>query len=199
MAVRGWVMLGLALAGLGLLPGCEGAEGRAVATVQRLVACEERGDQACVVAVLDLDRKAEGLLGAVYRGARPGPQAAFRELLGRLVLKSITLRKKFFAGGRGAFEAKVGDAGLVTVTQRAPAGDFAFVYLVDAKAGRVLERGHERGGVKADPQVVVRRFVEEWRQRAGVEPTLDDYLKEFEGFVEGRTLRTWKVPGRGKR
>ncbi len=187
------------LVGLGLLVGCGGTEERALEAVKDLQRCEAKGDPACVAAALDLDRKARELLGPLYGTAGEGQRAAFRELLARLVVKSITLRKRQFPQGPGTLEAKAEEGGLVTVTETAPGGRFAYVYLVDPGAGRVLDRGHSSDGRRADPGLVVRRFAEHWKGRTGAEPTLDDYLREFESFTGQRTLRTWQVPGKVSR
>ncbi len=195
----------LVLVVLCALPGCRSSgasadasssspdpeEAKAVAAA--LARCEIAGDSACVARRLNLDAKAAVLFGDLWTAASAEPRAATRAmLLGHFMAAAKKLRTRHFDGKIGEFTATVDEPDLVVVTEEGEGLRLEYRVIRQDGVWRVADRIRISGKHRADPGVLVKKFLKDFEANEGRVATLDDVnqgLPEFLGTHRARTIR----------
>ena len=173
----------------------------AKAAALALARCEIAGDSACVARRLDLDAKAAILFGDLWTAATAEARAATRVMLQDLFMAAAEkLRTRHFDGGIGEFTATIEGPDLVVVTE---AGEGLHLeYRVTRQDGgwRVSDRTRIRGEHRADPGVLVKKFLKDFKAEEGRAATLEDVNRGLPAFLGTHRARTIRIPkGRGGR
>lgn len=173
----------------------------AKAAAAALARCEIAGDSACVAQHLDLDAKAAVLFGDIWTVASAEPRAATRAmLLGHFMDAAKKVRTRHFDGGIGEFSATVEEPDLVVVIEAGEGMRFEYRVVRHHEGWRVSDRIRIRGKSRADPTILVKKFLKDFETKEGRAATLEDVnlgLPEFLGTHRARTIRIPK--GRGGR
>ena len=172
----------------------------AQAAAEALAACEVKADRDCVAKHLDLDMKAGVLLGALYQDGTADDRKATRTMLLDLFMAAgPKLRERHFEGGVGTWTVETaGDDDAVVVEAGAK---LRLEYRVTrtVHGWRVADRIRVRGEHRADPKVLVNKFLKDFEVAKGQAATLDDVNRDLPGFLGTHRARTLRIPERKKK
>jgi hypothetical protein len=169
----------------------DGAKAAAVA----LANCEVADDRACVAKYLDLDAKARSLFDALYVDALDTDRKATRTMLLELFLASgPSLRRRYFDGGVGAWSVASADATDAVVFEDGEKLRLEYRVSRTEKGWRVEDRIRIKGEHRADPKVLVEKFLRDFEKGHGKAATLADLNRDLPAFVGSHRARTLTIP-----
>lgn len=155
------------------------------------LAKSERWEEA--LPMVDLDAKCATMFGDLYRTGASEEQARTRKILGERLKKSTKLfLDKFFGDKDGTFSETTSSDTTAEVTQTI--GTFSLIYVLEKGQGwRIVDRTHERDGVRPGVQRGVSAIIAAITKELGREPTLADVNERLESYLERTRLRSIKV------
>ena len=177
-------------------PDPAGAKAAAVA----LASCEVAEDRACVAKHLDLDAKARDLFGALYLEAGDTERKATRTMLLDLFMAAgPSLRRRYFEGGVGAWSIESADGTDAVVIEAAEKLRLEYRVSHGERGWRVEDRIRIKGEHRADPKVLVEKFLRDFEKGRGRPAVLKDVNADLPGFVGSHRARTLRIPKKHKK
>jgi hypothetical protein len=147
-------------------------------------------------ALFDLHAKGSRFLGARYDSGPPEEQARTREILGRRIRENTeSFLKTVFRDGPGTFRTNALSEARAEVIQTR--GDFSLIYTLERQPSgwRIVDRTHERQGIRPQVDMLVRSVLEQIRNRVGREPTLADVNDHLYEVMTHTRQRAFRVGG----
>jgi len=173
--------------------------GPAKAAVEALVRCEIAGDRDCVARRLDLDAKARVLFGTLYSDADDGSRGATRTmLLDMFMAAGPSLRARYFDDGVGALSVVTAEADSAVVLEAGERLRLEYRVARGDAGWRVEDRVRLQGGHRADPRVLVEKFLKDFEGERGRAATLADVNRDLPGFLGTHRARTLRIPKKKK-
>ena len=179
-------------------PAAEPLAARAAA--EALAACEVAADRGCVAEHLDLDAKARYLFGPIFTEADDVTRGATRAMLLDLFMAAgPALRRDHFDGGVGEWSVDSADGAQALVTEAGKELHLEYRVVRATGGWRVTDRVRVRGEHRADPKVLVDKFLADFNKGSGRSATLADVNRDLPGFLGSHRARTLRIPKKGHR
>jgi hypothetical protein len=169
------------------------------AAAAALADCEIEANRVCVAKHLDLDAKARDLFGARYEAAVDADRGATRTMLLDLFMAAgPSLRRRHFKGGVGAWQVASADADRAVVLEEGDGLRLEYLVARSEAGWRVVDRIRIKGAHRADPKVLVEKFLRDFEKESGRAATLADVNEKLPAFVGSHRARTLRIPGKGR-
>jgi len=121
-------------------------------------------------------------------------------LLDHFMAAAKKVRMRHFDGGIGEFSATVESPDLVVVIEAGEGMRFEYRVVRHHEGWRVSDRIRMRGKQRADPGVLVKKFLKDFESKEGRAATLEDVNLGLPAFLGTYRARTIRIPkGRGGR
>ncbi|MFH1529488.1 MAG: hypothetical protein ABIK09_02005 [Pseudomonadota bacterium] len=170
----------------------------AEAAALALARCEVAADRGCVATHLDLDAKAGILFGALFTEANDATRKAARTMLLDLFMAAgPSLRERHFGGGVGEWSVDSADGDRAVVIEAGETLRLEYRVRRTEAGWRVEDRVRLRGEHRADPKVLVDKFLRDFEKQHDRKATLADVNRDLPGFVGSHRARTLRIPKKG--
>lgn len=172
----------------------------AKAAAAALADCEIKADRACVAKHLDLDAKAQSLFGPLYADAVDADRRANRTMLLELFMAAgPSLRRRYFDGGVGSWSVASADGARAVVHEEGEKLRLEYHVARGAGGWRVEDRIRIKGDHRADPKVLVEKFLRDFEKGSGRAATLADVNEALPAFVGSHRARTLRIPEKARK